>query len=118
MSVYESTKPDRAAHDAAPTKPYKLLRLPAVMERCALGRSSIYAGVKAGTFVAPVRLSARAVGAGRVALSRASPSASRAALSCSWRSAPTTGRGAGRRVAVPPLEPPRADPAGRAAGGE
>ena len=62
MSVYESTKPDRAAHDAAPTKPYKLLRLPAVMERCALGRSSIYAGVKAGTFVAPVRLSARAVG--------------------------------------------------------
>jgi prophage regulatory protein len=32
------------------------------MDRCALGRSSIYAGVKAGTFPAPVRLSARAVG--------------------------------------------------------
>jgi prophage regulatory protein len=32
------------------------------MERCGLGRSSIYAGVKAGTFPAPVRLSARAVG--------------------------------------------------------
>lgn len=47
---------------ATPTKPSRLLRLPAVMERCALGRSSIYAGVKAGTFVAPVRLSARAVG--------------------------------------------------------
>ena len=45
-----------------PAKPGRLLRLPAVMERCALGRSSIYAGVKAGTFVAPVRLSARAVG--------------------------------------------------------
>ncbi|MDO9199300.1 AlpA family transcriptional regulator [Rhodoferax sp.] len=44
-----------------PAKPGKLLRLPAVMERCALGRSSIYAGVKAGTFVAPVRLSSRAV---------------------------------------------------------
>ena len=45
-----------------PAKPGRLLRLPAVMERCALGRSSIYAGVKAGTFPAPVRLSARAVG--------------------------------------------------------
>lgn len=62
MNLYESSKPDRAAHDAASTKPSRLLRLPAVMERCALGRSSIYAGVKAGTFVAPVRLSARAVG--------------------------------------------------------
>lgn len=45
-----------------PAKPGMLLRLPAVMMRCGLGRSSIYAGVKAGTFVAPVRLSARAVG--------------------------------------------------------
>lgn len=45
-----------------PTKPSRLLRLPAVMDLCALGRSSIYAGVKAGTFPAPVRLSARAVG--------------------------------------------------------
>ena len=43
-------------------KPGRLLRLPSVMERCGLGRSSIYAGVKAGTFPAPVRLSARAVG--------------------------------------------------------
>lgn len=40
----------------------RLLRLPAVMERCALGRSSIFAGVKNGTFVSPVRLSARAIG--------------------------------------------------------
>ena len=45
-----------------PAKPGRLLRLPAVMERCALGRSSIYAGVRNGTFVTPVRLSARAVG--------------------------------------------------------
>jgi prophage regulatory protein len=45
-----------------PPKPGRLLRLPAVMERCALGRSSIYAGVRNGTFVTPVRLSARAVG--------------------------------------------------------
>lgn len=43
-------------------QPGKLLRLPAVMERCALSRSSIYAGVKNGTFFAPVRLSARVVG--------------------------------------------------------
>ena len=50
----------RATH--TPAKPGRLLRLPAVMERCALGRSSIYAGVRNGTFVIPVRLSARAVG--------------------------------------------------------
>lgn len=40
----------------------KLLRLPAVIERTGLGRSSIYAGIRAGTFVVPLRLSARAVG--------------------------------------------------------
>lgn len=62
MSLNEPSKLNRAGHDAAPTKPGRLLRLPAVMERCALGRSSIYAGVRAGTFPAPVRLSARAVG--------------------------------------------------------
>lgn len=46
----------------APAKPGMLLRLPAVMMRCGLGRSSIYSGVRNGTFVTPVRLSARAVG--------------------------------------------------------
>lgn len=56
-----------ATHDDArisvtPAKPSRLLRLPAVMDRCSLGRSSVYAGIKAGTFPAPVRLSARAVG--------------------------------------------------------
>jgi prophage regulatory protein len=42
-------------------QPPKLLRLPAVMGLCALGRSSVYAGVKAGTFPSPVSLGARAV---------------------------------------------------------
>lgn len=42
-------------------KPEKYARLPRVEELTALKKSSIYAGVKAGTFPAPVRLSARAV---------------------------------------------------------
>ena len=45
-----------------PKKPGRLLRLPAVEERTGFKKSSVYAGVKAGTFPAPVRLSARAVG--------------------------------------------------------
>lgn len=56
------SQPNDSRVPATPAKPGMLLRLPAVMMRCGLGRSSIYAGVKAGTFVAPVRLSARAVG--------------------------------------------------------
>ena len=43
-------------------KPGKLIRLPGVEERTGFKKSSVYAGVKAGTFPAPVRLSARAVG--------------------------------------------------------
>ena len=73
MNHIEPIKPVQTLHGAtpqphdgratnAPAKPGMLLRLPAVMMRCGLGRSSIYAGVKAGTFAAPVRLSARAVG--------------------------------------------------------
>lgn len=43
-------------------QPPKLLRLPAVMGLCALGRSSVYAGIRSGTFPAPVSLTgARAV---------------------------------------------------------
>lgn len=42
-------------------RPLKLLRLPAVEERTGLRKSSIYAGVNAGTFPAPIRLSVRAV---------------------------------------------------------
>lgn len=69
----EQYQPVQTQHGAAPRphdgrvtitpakRPGNLLRLPAVMVRCALGRSSIYAGVRNGTFVAPVRLSARAV---------------------------------------------------------
>lgn len=72
MNLNEAIKPVQTLHSAPlppyegpvtsiPAKPCRLLRLDAVMERCALGRSSIHAGVKAGTFPAPVRLSARAV---------------------------------------------------------
>ena len=54
-----------APHDGRvtvnPTKPGNLLRLPAVEDRTGLKKSTIYAGVRAGTFPAPVRLSARAV---------------------------------------------------------
>jgi prophage regulatory protein len=39
----------------------KFMRLPAVMARIGLGRSSIYAGVKARTFPNPIHLSPRAV---------------------------------------------------------
>lgn len=73
MNQTEPSKPVQTQHGATPqpfdkrvtvtpTKSGKLIRLPAVIERCALGRSSIYAGVRANTFPAPVRLSARAVG--------------------------------------------------------
>ena len=73
MNPNEPSKPVQPTHGATPQphdgratvtpiKPGKLIRLNAVMERCALGRSSIYAGVKAGTFPTSVRLSARAVG--------------------------------------------------------
>lgn len=56
-----SQEPDDGRVTVAPAKPGKLLRLPAVMERVSLSRSSIYSGVIAGTFPAPVRLSARAI---------------------------------------------------------
>jgi prophage regulatory protein len=39
----------------------QLLKLPVVIEKTGLGRSSIYAKVAAGEFPAPVRLSARAI---------------------------------------------------------
>lgn len=47
---------------ATPRQPLKLLRLPLVEDRTGAKKSSIYAWVKAHTFPAPVRLSARAVG--------------------------------------------------------
>lgn len=73
MSSSQNPQPVQFLHSANPQpydngadiphkKPGKLLRLPAVEERTGLKKSSIYAGVKAGTFPAPVRLSARAVG--------------------------------------------------------
>lgn len=41
---------------------YAIERLPAVMARTGLGRSSIYAAIGRGDFPRPVKLSARAVG--------------------------------------------------------
>jgi prophage regulatory protein len=72
VSLNEQSPPVQPTHGATPqphdggatvnpAKPGKLLRLPAVEERTGLKKSTIYAGVKAKTFPAPVRLSARAV---------------------------------------------------------
>lgn len=44
-----------------PTRPGNLIRLPDVEARTGLKKSSVYAGMKARTFPAHVRLSARAV---------------------------------------------------------
>ena len=43
------------------SSPERLLRLPAVMAIVGLQKSSIYDGVKNGTFPAPIKLSRRAV---------------------------------------------------------
>ncbi len=52
----------KSGHVTGPqARPGKLIRLPVVEDRTGLGKSSIYAAVKAGTMPAPVRLSARAV---------------------------------------------------------
>lgn len=40
----------------------RIERLPSVMARTGLGRSSIYAAVGQGTFPKPVKLSSRAIG--------------------------------------------------------
>lgn len=37
-------------------RPARLLRLPEVIARCALGKSAIYARIRAGSFPAPVDL--------------------------------------------------------------
>lgn len=73
MLPNKQTQPVQALHGATaqpfdvgatpkPQKLGKLLRLPRVMDITALGKSSIYACVKSGTFPTPVRLSVRAVG--------------------------------------------------------
>jgi len=63
QSLHSATPQTRDIGVTIPSqKPGKLLRLPRVMDITALGKSSIYAGVKSGIFPAPVRLSARAVG--------------------------------------------------------
>lgn len=55
-------KPYDGRVTVTPARPEKLLRLEAVEERTGLKKSSVYAGMKARTFPAAVRLSARAVG--------------------------------------------------------
>ncbi len=62
MKPNRQPEPAQATHGATPASPGKLLRLPRVMDLTGFGKSSIYSGVKAGTFPYPVRLSARAVG--------------------------------------------------------
>lgn len=72
MRPIEPPEPVPAPHGATPkpfdghvtvtpAKPGRLLRLPSVEERTGLKKSTVYAGVAARTFPAPVRLSARAV---------------------------------------------------------
>ncbi|WRH64421.1 MAG: AlpA family transcriptional regulator [Fuscovulum sp.] len=39
-----------------------ILRLPKVLERTGLGRTTVYDGIKAGTFPRPIKLGVRAVG--------------------------------------------------------
>ena len=56
-----SVNTTNAAMSTPPTTPARLLRLPAVMERTGLGKSSVYAGMAAGTFPTPVRLGTRGV---------------------------------------------------------
>ncbi len=41
---------------------YHIERLPEVISRTGLGRSSIYNAIAAGTFPQPIKLSARAIG--------------------------------------------------------
>lgn len=73
MSPNEQPSPAQTPHGAipqphdapevvTPRNPGRLVRLPRAMDISGFGKSSIYSGVKAGTFPAPVRLSARAVG--------------------------------------------------------
>lgn len=49
------------ANPSKSTSTERLLRLPEVIEKVGLGKSSIYEGVRLGTFPAPVKLSRRAV---------------------------------------------------------
>lgn len=71
-SPNERREPEQPTHGATPqpqdgrltgtpTRPGKLIRLPDVEARTGLKKSSVYAGMKARTFPAHVRLSARAV---------------------------------------------------------
>ncbi len=41
--------------------PTKLIKLPEVIDRTAKGKSTIWAGIKAGTFPAPIKIGPRAI---------------------------------------------------------
>ncbi|HVL45781.1 MAG TPA: AlpA family transcriptional regulator [Acidovorax sp.] len=56
-----SSSPPSASAQATHGQPARLIRLPAVEALTGLKRSSIYAGMRAGTFPGSVRLSIRAV---------------------------------------------------------
>lgn len=55
-------KHDTAPFDEGPGYPLAILRLTQVIARTGRSRSSIYADIKAGRFVAPISIGRRAVG--------------------------------------------------------
>jgi len=72
MRLNEPSKPVQATHCVntashgngvivTPAKPGKLVRLPYVETQTGLKKSTIYAGMRAGTFPLSIRLTARAV---------------------------------------------------------
>lgn len=61
MHPNERHPPTSASTHGAALQPAKLIRLPSVEALTGLKRSSIYAGMRAGTFPGSVRLSVRAV---------------------------------------------------------
>lgn len=64
MNCVTATPKGNTVTQASPSKsaqPERLLRLPEVESLVGLRKSSIYEGVKLGTFPAPVKLSRRAV---------------------------------------------------------
>lgn len=56
-----SVKDAPAALPATPISPARLLRLPAVLERTGLGKSSVYTAMASKKFPTPVRLGTRGV---------------------------------------------------------
>ena len=51
-----------AAHDSSAAPPSRMLRMPEVMARAGLSRTTIWRRVRAGTFPAPISLGENSVG--------------------------------------------------------